>query len=226
MPTITIDGKACEFDGRQMILQVAIDNGIILPHYCYHPGLSVVASCRICLAEIEAPNPRNDNKLELIPKLMPTCQTAAADGMVVRTNSPKSIANQKAVMEFLLINHPLDCPVCDQAGECHLQDYSFQYGRAESRFEEQKIKQAVKDIGPNVKLYSDRCIMCTRCVRFTREITGTNEVGVIGRGNMEQIDVFPGSPLDNELSGNIVDLCPVGAMLDKHFQFTQRVLLF
>ncbi|MBL4701330.1 MAG: (2Fe-2S)-binding protein [Phycisphaeraceae bacterium] len=223
MPTLTINGKKCDFDGKKMILQVADDNGIELPRYCYHPGLSVVASCRICLAEVKAPNPRNGNKLEFIPKLMPTCQTPAADGMEVFTTTPKATANQKQVMEDLLINHPLDCPVCDQAGECKLQDYSYQYGRSESRFQEDKIKQPGKDIGPNVKLYSDRCIMCTRCVRFTREITETAELGVFGRGAHEQIDVFPGIPLDNELSGNVVDLCPVGSLLDKDFLFSQRV---
>ncbi len=223
MPTLTIDGQVFPFEGKKMILQVAQENGYEIPAYCYHPGLSIVASCRICLAEVAQPNPRNNNKLELIPKLMPTCQTPASDGMVVYTNSPKSVANQKAVMEYLLINHPLDCPVCDQAGECSLQDYSFKYGRSESRFEEEKIKQPVKDIGPNVKLYSDRCIMCSRCVRFTREVSGTAEIGVFGRGATEQIDIFPGQPLDNELSANVVDICPVGALLDKDFLFTQRV---
>lgn len=223
MPTLTIDGKPCEFDGKKTILQVALENDVPIPHYCYHPGLSIVASCRICLAEVAQPNPRNDNKLELIPKLMPTCQTMAADHMEVYVNSPKSIANQKAVMEYLLINHPLDCPVCDQAGECYLQDYSYQYGRSESRFEEQKIKQPTKDIGPHVKLYSDRCIMCSRCVRFTREVSGDGEISIFGRGNREQIDIFPGVPLDNELSGNVVDICPVGALLDKDFLFSQRV---
>jgi NADH-quinone oxidoreductase subunit G len=143
--------------------------------------------------------------------------------MVVYTDSPKAVANQKAVMEFLLINHPVDCPVCDQAGECHLQDYSYQYGRGQSRFTEAKNKQPKKDVGPHVLLYSDRCIMCTRCVRFTREVTGTNELMVDGRGSTEQIDVFPGMALDNELSGNVVDLCPVGALLDKDFLFQQRV---
>jgi len=223
MPTITIDGKPLEFDGKKMILQVANDHGVDIPHYCYHDGLSIAASCRICLAEVAQPNPRNDNKLELIPKLVPTCQTPAVDGAEVYLKSPKTIANQKAVMEYLLINHPLDCPVCDQAGECYLQDYSFDYGRAESRFEETKIKQPKKDIGPNVLLYSDRCIMCSRCVRFTREVTGTSEIGIFGRGSSEQIDVFPGKPLDNPLSGNVVDLCPVGALLDKDFLMSMRV---
>lgn len=206
-----------------MILQVALEHGLAIPHYCYHPGLSIVASCRICLAEVAQPNPRNDNKLELLPKLVPTCQTVATDGMVVHTKSPKAVANQKAVMEYLLLNHPLDCPVCDQAGECYLQDYSFEYGRSESRFQEDKIKQPKKDVGPHVYLYSDRCIMCSRCVRFTREVTGTGELSVFGRGATEQIDVFPGKPLDNELSGNVVDICPVGALLDKDFLFSQRV---
>jgi NADH-quinone oxidoreductase subunit G len=223
MPQIIIDGKTLEFEPGQTILQVALDNDIEIPHCCYHPSLSIVASCRICLAEVWAPNPRNDNKLEPIPKLLPTCQTTAAEGQVVYTDSPKSIANQKAVMEYLLINHPVDCAICDQAGECHLQDYSYQYGRSQARFQEQKIKQPKKDLGPHVLLYADRCIMCTRCVRFTREVTGTNELIVTGRGSQEQIDVFPGVPIDNELSGNVIDLCPVGALLDKDFLFQQRV---
>ncbi|MCA9282719.1 MAG: (2Fe-2S)-binding protein [Phycisphaeraceae bacterium] len=222
-PTITIDGKVCEFTPGQTILQIANANGIEIPQYCYHDGLSIVASCRICLAEVWAPNPRNDNKLEPIPKLLPTCQTTAGDGQVVYTNSPKSVANQKAVMEYLLINHPLDCPVCDQAGECLLQDYSYEYGRGVSRFEETKVKQPKKDLGPHVYLYSDRCIMCSRCVRFCREVTGTAEITIEGRGNQEQIDVFPGIALDNELSANVIDLCPVGALLDKDFLFAQRV---
>ncbi len=223
MPTITINGQLCDFESGQMILQVALDHGIEIPHYCYHPKLSIVASCRICLAEVWAPNPRNDGKLEPIPKLLPTCQTAAGDGQVVYTNSPKAIANQKAVMEYLLLNHPIDCPVCDQAGECYLQDYSYQYGRAEVRFEEEKIKQPKKDVGPNILLYSDRCIMCTRCVRFCREISGTGELSVQGRGAMEQIDVFPGQGVDNPLASNVIDICPVGALLDKDFLFEQRV---
>ena len=223
MATITINGRALEFEGKKLILDVAHDHGIEVPHYCYHPGLSVVASCRICLANVWQPNPRKDNEPELLPKLVPTCQTMAADGMIVDTTTPAAIANQKAVMEYLLINHPLDCPVCDQAGECHLQDYSYGYGRGESRFEEDKIKQPKKDIGPNVYLYADRCIMCSRCVRFTREVSGTAEISVVGRGSKEQIDVFPGRPLDNELSANVVDICPVGALLDKDFLFEQRV---
>lgn len=224
MPTITINGVKCQFTPGQMILQVANANGLAIPQYCYHDGLSIVASCRICLGECWAPNPKT-GALEsyMGGKLLPTCQTAAMDGMVVSTESPKSVQNQKAVMEYLLINHPLDCPVCDQAGECLLQDYSYQYGRGVSRFEEQKVKQPKKDLGPHIYLYSDRCIMCSRCVRFTREVTGSSELLVQGRGNKEEIDVFPGRPLDNELSANVADLCPVGALLDKDFLFVQRV---
>src|SRR5215204_2836279 len=214
MPRITVDGRTIECKDRQMVLQACLDAGLQIPHYCYHPGLSIVASCRICLVEVEG-----------LPKLVPSCQTPVRDGMVVYSNSPKSIANQKAVMEYLLINHPLDCPVCDQAGECYLQDYSYEYGRSESRFEEDKAKKPKKDVGLNVLLYNDRCIMCTRCVRFTREVSGASELYVDGRGHKEEIDIFPGKPLDNKLSGNVVDLCPVGALLDKDFLFKQRVWL-
>jgi NADH-quinone oxidoreductase subunit G len=224
MPKVTINGRVCEFKPGQTILQVANENGVDVPQYCYHDGLSIVASCRICLAEAFAPNPKT-GQLEPFQggKLFPTCQTTCMDGMVVYTDSPKSVANQKAVMEYLLINHPLDCPVCDQSGECFLQDYSYMYGRGVSRFEEQKVKQPKKDLGPHVYLYADRCIMCTRCVRFTREVTRTGELSVQGRGNKEEIDIFPGVALANELSANVVDLCPVGALLDKDFLFTQRV---
>jgi NADH-quinone oxidoreductase subunit G len=214
MPRITVDGQSIECKDRQMILQACLDAGIDLPHYCYHPGLSIPASCRICLVEVEG-----------IPKLVPSCQTPVREGMIVNSKSTKAIANQKQVMEYLLINHPLDCPVCDQAGECLLQDYSYQYGRSQSRFEEDKSKKPKKDIGLNVLLYNDRCIMCTRCVRFTREVSGKGELYVDGRGYREEIDIFPGMPLNNKLSGNVVDICPVGALLDKDFLFKQRVWL-
>ncbi|MDA0296669.1 MAG: 2Fe-2S iron-sulfur cluster-binding protein [Planctomycetota bacterium] len=223
MPSISINGQSFDFEPGETILQISLRNEVEIPHYCYHPGLSIAANCRICLAEIWAPNPRNDHKLEPWPKLVPTCQQTASDGMVVHTDSPKSVANQKQVMELLLINHPVDCPVCDQAGECHLQDYSYQYGRGESRFREDKNKQPKKSVGPNVLLYSDRCIMCTRCVRFTREVTGTGELMVDGRGSTGQINIFPGMALDNELASNVIDICPVGALLDKDFLFKQRV---
>ena len=222
MPQITINGTAYEFSKGEKILQVALRHDVEIPHYCYHPSMSIPANCRICLAEVAMPNPKS-GKLETMGQLKPTCQTDCSDGMVVTTDSPRSMANQKSVMEFLLINHPVDCPVCDKAGECYLQDYSHEYGRGQSRFLEEKVKNPKKDIGPNILLYSDRCIMCTRCVRFTREVTGTDELMVDGRGDREMIDVFPGKPLDNPLAGNVTDLCPVGALLDKEFLFQQRV---
>jgi NADH-quinone oxidoreductase subunit G len=214
MPKITVDGKTIECKDRQMVLQACNDAGLNIPQYCYHPGLSIVASCRICLVEVDG-----------IPKLVPACQTPVRDGMVVHSQSIKAIENQKQVMEYLLINHPLDCPVCDQAGECFLQDYSYQFGRSQSRFEEDKAKRPKKDVGDHILLYADRCIMCTRCVRFTREISGTGELYVDGRGFHEEIDIFPGKPCNNKLAGNVVDLCPVGALLDKDFLFKQRVWL-
>lgn len=214
MPTITVDGQQIEAKDRQNILQACLDAGVEVPHYCYHPGLSVPASCRICLVEVEG-----------MPKLVPSCFTPVREGMVVHTASTKAVANQKQVMEYLLVNHPLDCPVCDQAGECWLQDYSYDYGRSTSRFEEDKSKNPKKVVGEHVLLYADRCIMCTRCVRFTREVSGTAELFVNGRGHREEIDIFPGRPLDNKLSVNVVDLCPVGALLDRDFLFKQRVWL-
>jgi NADH-quinone oxidoreductase subunit G len=214
MPKITVDGKSIEAKQGQMVLQACNDAGLHIPQYCYHPGLSIVASCRICLVEVEG-----------IPKLVPACQTPVRDGMVVSAKSSKAIANEKQVMEYLLINHPLDCPVCDQAGECYLQDYSYQFGRSQSRFEEDKQKKPKKDVGLHILLYNDRCIMCTRCVRFTREVAGTSELYVDGRGFREEIDIFPGKPLNNKLSGNVADICPVGALLDKDFLFKQRVWL-
>src|SRR3954469_17587664 len=214
MPKITVDGRLIDAKDKQMILQACLDSKVELPYYCYHPGLSIVASCRICLVEVEG-----------IPKLVPSCQTPVRDGMVVHTKGSKTIANQKQVMEYLLVNHPLDCPVCDQAGECYLQDYSYQYGRSQSRFEEDKEKKPKKIVGDHVLLYNDRCIMCTRCVLVTREVSGTSELYVDGRGAKEEIDIFPGKPLNNKLSGNVVDLCPVGALLDRDFLFKQRVWL-
>jgi len=229
MASITINGVQTEFKVGETILQVANrlqgeGRGKEIPQYCYHDGLSIVASCRICLVEVWTPNLKSGTLEPFMGgKLMPSCQQTASDGMVIYSDSPKAVANQKSVMEYLLINHPLDCPVCDQSGECLLQDYSYAFGRGVSRFEEQKVKQPKKDLGTHVLLYSDRCIMCTRCVRFTREVTGTSELMVQGRGNKEEIDVFPGVPLDNELSANVIDLCPVGALLDKNFLFAQRV---
>ncbi|MCH7870922.1 MAG: molybdopterin-dependent oxidoreductase [Planctomycetes bacterium] len=183
-----------------------------------------MASCRLCLMEMKLPHPRT-RELGWAPKLFPSCQTPIRDGMEVRFDSPPVVGNQKRCMEFFLLNHPLDCPVCDQAGECYLQDYSEKFGSPTSRMVEDKYKNPKKDIGPRTLLYQDRCVMCSRCVRFTSEISGTGELSIVNRGSRIEIDVFPGVPLDNKLQGNVVDLCPVGCLLDKDFLFKQRVWL-
>ncbi|MCG3178698.1 MAG: hypothetical protein BIFFINMI_01027 [Phycisphaerae bacterium] len=207
-----IDGVEHEAPEGRLIIEACADAGVHIPRYCYHAGLSIVGSCRLCLVELEGQ-----------PKLLPSCQTPVREGINVLTGSEKVIANRRAVMEYLLINHPLDCPVCDQAGECWLQDYSRNHGNPASRFVEPKIKQPKKDVGRHTLLYQDRCVMCSRCVRFTREVAGTAELSVVQRGSRAEIDIFPGQPLDNKLSGNVVDLCPVGALLDKDFLHSQRV---
>ncbi|MCE2438088.1 MAG: molybdopterin-dependent oxidoreductase [Candidatus Latescibacteria bacterium] len=214
MSTFTIDGSEIEIVPGKNVLQTAIDNGIYVPHYCYHPGLSAPANCRMCLVEMEMGGRRS---------LGPSCSAMPAEGMVVDTQSEVVKENQNAVMEFLLVNHPLDCPVCDQSGECELQDYSYTYGSDRSRYHEKKLVQPKKDVGRHVLLYSDRCIRCTRCIRFCDEISGTGELGYFNRGVYNEIDVFPGARMDNRLSGNTVDICPVGALLDKSFLFKQRV---
>ncbi|MCH7703723.1 MAG: molybdopterin-dependent oxidoreductase [Planctomycetes bacterium] len=222
MAKIIIDNQEIECREGIPVLQAAVEAGWDVPHYCYHPGLSVVASCRLCLMEMKMPHPKT-REMGWAPKLMPSCQTPIRDGMEVRFASDAVRDNQKQCMEFFLLNHPLDCPVCDQAGECYLQDYSFRHGEPVSRMVEQKHVNPKKDVGPKTLLYSDRCVMCTRCVRFAQEVSGTRELCVVQRGAREEIDVFPGFPLDNPLQGNVVDICPVGALLDKDFLFKKRV---
>lgn len=224
MPTVTVNGTPVTFGENEKLncVQAAQRAGMEIPHYCWHPELSVVASCRMCLVEVGDTKP--DGSVAMQPKLFPGCQTPVKDGMVVVSNSPKVETAQKATLEYLLLNHPLDCPVCDQAGECGLQDYSYEYGRGYSRLDEPKNLKPDKDyIGEQITLFTDRCIMCTRCVRFTREFSGTGELQVINRGSKEEIDIFPGEPCDNKLSGNVVDLCPVGALCSKDFLYQQRV---
>lgn len=222
MPRIIIDGKTIECRDGIPVLQAALEAGADIPHYCYHPGLSIVASCRLCLMEMKMPDPRT-KELAWSPRLVPSCQTPVRDGMEVRFDSDKVRDNQRHCMEYFLLNHPLDCPVCDQAGECYLQDYSFKFGSATSRMVEAKTVNPKKDIGSRTLLYQDRCVMCSRCVRFCQEVAGTSELCVINRGNRAEIDVFPGRPLENALQGNTVDICPVGSLLDKDFLMKQRV---
>lgn len=224
MPTVYVNDQPVELkpDERLNCIQAAQKAGVEIPHYCWHPSLSVVASCRMCLVEVGDKKP--DGTVAMVPKVVPGCQTPVKDGTVIVTNSPKVQAAQRGTLEYLLLNHPLDCPVCDQAGECGLQDFSFKYGRAYSRLAEPKNQKKDKPyIGDQITLFTDRCIMCTRCVRFTREISGTAELQVVSRGSGEEIDIFPGKPCNNKLAGNVVDLCPVGALCSKDFLYEQRV---
>ena len=224
MATVLVNGKEVEVGANERLncIQAAAKAGDEIPAYCWHPELSVVASCRMCLVEVGDKKP--DGTIAMQPKLVPGCQTPAKDGTVIISDSPKVKEARKATLEYLLLNHPLDCPTCDQAGECYLQDYSFNYGRGYSRLNEPKnIKPDKEYIGDQITLFTDRCIMCTRCVRFTREISGSAELQVVSRGSHEQIDIFPGHPVNNPLAGNVVDICPVGALCSKDFLYQQRV---
>ncbi len=211
--TIKVEVNGVEFDARpgEMLIAVTDRAGIYVPRFCYHEKLSVAANCRMCLVEvINAPKP------------LPACATPVTNGMKVATRSVKAIGAQKAVMEFLLINHPLDCPICDQGGECELQDLAMGFGRDVSRFSERKRVVRDKDIGPLISTDMTRCIHCTRCVRFGQEIAGIQELGTIGRGERMQISTFIEHSVDHELSGNIIDLCPVGALNSKPYRFSAR----
>ena len=224
MAKIIVDGKTLECRDKVPVLQAVLEAGWDVPHYCYHPGLSVVASCRLCLMEMKMPHPKT-KEMDWAPKLFPSCQTPVKDGLEVRFDSDAVRSNQKHCMEYFLLNHPLDCPVCDQAGECYLQDYSLKFGHSTSRMVEAKNKNPKKDVGSKTLLYQDRCVMCSRCVRFCSEVAGTGELCIVNRGSRAEIDVFPGIPLENALQGNVVDICPVGSLLDKDFLMDQRVWL-
>lgn len=212
MATIEIDGKSLEVADGSMIIEAADAAGIEIPRFCYHEKLSIAANCRMCLVEVEK-----------APKPLPACATPVADGMKISTNSEIAIEAQNGTMEFLLINHPLDCPVCDQGGECPLQDQALGYGKGQSRYREVKRVVENKDIGPLVSTEMTRCIHCTRCVRFGQEIAGVMELGTVGRGERMEIDVVLGDSVDTELSGNMIDLCPVGALTSKPYRFSARV---
>src|SRR5580693_8443728 len=224
MATIIIDGQEHALpEGEKLnAIQMARRAGVDIPYYCWHPAFSVVANCRMCEIETGTKDAKT-GEIKMVPKLVPACQTPAKDLTVLVTNSPKVKEHQRMIMEYLLLNHPLDCPVCDQAGECGLQDYSYRYGQSVHRFVEERTVNPRKDVSDLIQLNQDRCIMCTRCVRFTREITQTGELQVMSRGNHAEIDIFPDHPVDNPLAGNVVDLCPVGALLDKDFLHSQRV---
>jgi len=223
MATVYVNGKPVDIGNEKLnLIQAAQKAGVLIPHYCWHPALTVVASCRMCL--VEAGERKPDGTISMQPKVVPACQTPAKDGTVIVTNSNKAKFAQEQTLEDLLLNHPLDCPVCDKAGECLLQDYTFNFGRAHSRMIDEKNTPPNKPyIGDNVTLFTDRCIMCSRCVRFTREISGTAELQIVNRGHHSEIDIFPGEPLNNKLATNVVDLCPVGALCSKDFLYKQRV---
>ncbi len=212
MLKVEVDGKEVEVQHGATVMEAANKLGIYVPHFCYHKKLSIAANCRMCLVEVEK-----------APKPLPACATPCTDGMKIKTHSPGAQKAQNGVMEFLLINHPLDCPICDQGGECQLQDLAVGYGKSNSRYQEEKRVVLQKEIGPLVAAYEmSRCIQCTRCVRFGQEIAGNMELGMIGRGEHSEIVAFVGRTVDSELSGNMIDLCPVGALTSKPFRYSAR----
>jgi len=224
MPIVIVDGRKVVIPEGEHLngIQAARLAGIEIPHYCWHPGLSVAGSCRMCLVETGSRDPKS-GKITMFPKLVPACNTPAKDGTVFVTQSERIEQARAMVEEDLLLRHPIDCPICDKAGECFLQDYHFQYGQDERRADIRPFTSRRRDLGDQITLFVDRCILCSRCVRFTREISGAAELMVVNRGTQEEIDVLPGFPLHDNLSGNVVDLCPVGALCDKDFLYRQRV---
>ncbi|WP_347321650.1 NADH-quinone oxidoreductase subunit NuoG, partial [Ralstonia pseudosolanacearum] len=212
MVEIEIDGKKVEVAEGSLVMEAARQAGTYIPHFCYHRKLSIAANCRMCLVEVEK-----------APKALPACATPVTAGMKVFTNSEKAVKAQKSVMEFLLINHPLDCPICDQGGECQLQDLAVGYGKSESRYKEEKRVVFHKNVGPLISMEEmTRCIHCTRCVRFGQEVAGVMELGMLNRGEHSEITTFVGQTVDSELSGNMIDLCPVGALTSKPFRYSAR----
>ena len=214
---VTIDGIEAEVPAGINTIEAAKLLGIEIPHFCYHPALSVSGNCRMCLIELELGGRK-------LPKLQIACGTKVQDGMVVNTNTETVTKARKGVLEFILINHPIDCPICDQAGECMLQDNYYKYDLGESRFIEEKVQKAKRfDLGPELVLDADRCILCARCVRFLKEYTGTEEMGIFNRGDHSEVGLFDGKKVDNIYSMNLADLCPVGAITTKDFRFKSRV---
>ena len=212
MVEIEIDGKKVEVPAGSMVMDAANKIGTYIPHFCYHKKLSIAANCRMCLVEVEK-----------APKPLPACATPVSAGMIVRSNSEKAVQAQKSVMEFLLINHPLDCPICDQGGECQLQDLAVGYGKSNSRYDEEKRVVPPKEAGPLISMNEmTRCIHCTRCVRFGQEVAGVMELGMLGRGEHAEITSFVGKTIDSEVSGNMIDLCPVGALTSRPFRYKAR----
>ena len=212
MVEIELDGKKVQVQEGSMIMHAAEKAGTYIPHFCYHKKLSIAANCRMCLVDVEK-----------APKALPACATPVTQGMVVHTHSAKAVQAQQSVMEFLLINHPLDCPICDQGGECQLQDLAVGYGQGRSRYQEEKRVVLHKNVGPLISMEEmSRCIQCTRCVRFGQEVAGVMELGMINRGEHSEITTVKGDTVDSEISGNMIDICPVGALTSKPFRYSAR----
>ncbi|MDX1561924.1 MAG: 2Fe-2S iron-sulfur cluster-binding protein, partial [Gammaproteobacteria bacterium] len=209
--TVEVNGVPMEARPGQMLIELTDAADVYVPRFCYHKKLSIAANCRMCLVDVEK-----------APKPLPACATPVTDGMKVFTRSKRALSAQKATMEFLLINHPLDCPICDQGGECELQDLAMGFGRGVSRYTEKKRVVKDKNLGPLVSTDMTRCIHCTRCVRFGQEIAGFPELGCVGRGEEMEIGTYIEKSVDHELSGNIIDLCPVGALNNKPYRFSAR----
>jgi NADH-quinone oxidoreductase subunit G len=222
MPKVTIDGISVEVPDGTNLVRAAEMADVEIPHYCYHPGLSIAGNCRMCLVDIRAMSAKQPNPL---PKLQIACNTLVQDGMVVEVHSDKVRQARRSVLEFLLINHPIDCPICDQAGECKLQEYYMDYGRYHSRFalEAKNHKHKVLPIGPDVMLDQERCILCTRCVRFLDEVSKSHELTIVERGDHSELTPAHGATVDNPYASNIVDICPVGALTSREFRFQARV---
>ncbi|MBI5630841.1 MAG: (2Fe-2S)-binding protein [Elusimicrobia bacterium] len=213
MAKFTLNGKPVEAPEGTLVLEAAKKAGVEIPHYCYHPALGNPGNCRLCVVEVEG-----------APKPMVSCRLPVKDGLVVKSDSEAARRAQSASLEFHLVNHPLDCPVCDQSGECGLQDYYMKIGRYQSQVREDKLHKGKRmPIGPHVMLDQERCVLCTRCTRFVDQVTGTRELGIFGRGHMERVDLIPGMALDNAYSGNVVDICPVGALTERDFRYKVRV---
>ncbi len=236
--TIKLDGREIPFDKGDTIIRAAHKAGIDIPHYCWHPGLSVAANCRMCLVEVMPPPGRPAMQLDILrwdpqkneyvpqkkPKLQPACQQECAPGMEVLSESSPHVEEARgAVQELLLLNHPVDCPICDQAGECHLQDLAFEHGREATRYEFERRTFEKIDIGPYIKLHMTRCILCYRCVYVANQLTPERVHGIVNRGDHAEISTFIEKAVDNDFSGNVIDVCPVGALTDRTFRFKSRV---
>jgi len=234
MPQIIIDGQIIEAASGKTIIEAALENGITIPHFCWHPALSVAGNCRMCLVNVGSHKKNAEGGLmfdddgqpvvQWIPKMQIACATPVADGMIVDTSGPKAVQAQESVMEFLLINHPLDCPICDEAGQCKLQELPFVHSKGKSRFDEEKVHKPKRvELGPQIMFDGERCISCSRCIRFSEEVADQPVLSFVRRGDKVTIETFPGTTFDSPYSMNVIDICPVGALTSIDFRFRARV---